>query len=288
MTGDNRFYAFIVSRTSRSRIHRISIRGRHIKALLCAFSVIFGAAVYGLYSLSQQAAQLRVQRENNRLRMENEEQRRQLNSLQLRIEAVEDVSRRLANISGVTEEGGDEARGAGGPALPVGRPSATATAVIERRTSMLEWRLRTYEILLREQAKVPSIWPVQGEATDAFGTRRNPFDNASFEFHAGQDIAAPRGTPVTATGSGTIAFAGVQSGYGRMVIVDHGGQIVTRYAHLSQIDVTPGQSVERGGTLGRVGSTGRSTGPHLHYEVRINDQPVNPNQYLPRRESTDE
>ena len=284
MTRDDCLYAFVVSRTSRLHVHRIAIRSRHIKALLCVFSVLFCAAFYGLYSLSQQAVQLRLKRENNRLRMENEEHRQQLNSLQTRIEAVEDASRRLAEISGVTEHSGEagRVRGAGGPALPLNRASSAVTATIERRTSLLEGRLRTYEILLRERAKVPSIWPVQGEATDGFGTRRNPFGGSLFEFHAGQDIAALRGTPVLAAGSGTVAFAGVQSGYGQLVIVDHGDNFATRYGHLSQIDVTVGQSVKRGETLGRVGSTGRSTGPHLHYEVRISDQPVNPSQYLPR------
>lgn len=283
MTRHDCLYAFLVFHKSRPRIHRISIRSRHIKALLCIFSVLFCAAFYGLYSLSQQAVQLRLKRDNNRLRMENENQRQQLNSLQTRIEAVEDASRRLADISGVTE-GSEEARvrGAGGPALPVNQASTALTAIIERRTSLLEQRLRMYEILLRERAKVPSIWPVRGEATDGFGTRRNPFDGTLFEFHAGQDIAAQRGTPVMTAGSGTVAFAGVQNGYGQIVIVDHGGNVMTRYGHLSQIDVAVGQSVERGETLGRVGSTGRSTGPHLHYEVRINDQPVNPKQYLPR------
>ncbi|MBA3439147.1 MAG: M23 family metallopeptidase [Pyrinomonadaceae bacterium] len=282
MTRHDCLYAFVVSHKPRPRIHRISIRSRHIKALLCVFSVLFCAAFYGLYSLSQQAVQLRLKRDNNRLRMENVNQRQLLNSLQTRIEAIEDASRRLADISGVLEQGSEEVRGAGGPALPVNQASAALTAIIERRTSLLERRLRMYEILLLERAKVPSIWPVQGEATDGFGTRRNPFDGALFEFHAGQDIAAPRGAPVMAAGSGTVAFAGVQSGYGQIVIVDHGGNVMTRYGHLLQINVAVGQTVERGEMLGRVGSTGRSTGPHLHYEVRINDQPVNPKQYLPR------
>jgi murein DD-endopeptidase MepM/ murein hydrolase activator NlpD len=89
------------------------------------------------------------------------------------------------------------------------------------------------------------------------------------------------GAPVIAAASGTVTIACAQNGYGNVVYIDHGNGLTTRYGHLSQIDVTVGQAITRGETLGRVGSTGRSTGPHLHYEVRINNQPVNPRQYLP-------
>jgi len=127
----------------------------------------------------------------------------------------------------------------------------------------------------------PSIWPVTGELTDGFGGRRNPFGGYSSEFHAGQDIATLTGTPVAASANGTVIFAGCQNGYGQIVIIDHGDGLTTRYGHLSKIEATVGQSISRGDVLGRVGSTGRSTGPHLHYEVRINDKPVDPMQYLP-------
>jgi murein DD-endopeptidase MepM/ murein hydrolase activator NlpD len=89
------------------------------------------------------------------------------------------------------------------------------------------------------------------------------------------------GTPVDAAASGTVAVAGVQNGYGNVVYIDHGNGLQTRYGHLSHIDVVVGQQIKRGERLGLVGSTGRSTGPHLHYEVRINNQPVNPRPYLP-------
>jgi murein DD-endopeptidase MepM/ murein hydrolase activator NlpD len=88
------------------------------------------------------------------------------------------------------------------------------------------------------------------------------------------------GDPVVAGASGKVAFEGWQNGYGQLVVIDHGGGLTTRYGHLSHIDVTAGQTVARGEFIGRIGSTGRSTGPHLHYEIRINDQPVNPLQYL--------
>jgi murein DD-endopeptidase MepM/ murein hydrolase activator NlpD len=136
------------------------------------------------------------------------------------------------------------------------------------------------EALLSHQPSVPTLWPVNGKLTDGFGSRRNPFRKRSSEFHTGQDIAAPWGTPVAATADGTVEFAGRMSGYGQVVVVDHGDGVHTRYGHLSRIDVRIGQLLRGGDQVGRVGLTGRSTGPHLHYEVRIGEEPVNPMAYL--------
>jgi murein DD-endopeptidase MepM/ murein hydrolase activator NlpD len=133
---------------------------------------------------------------------------------------------------------------------------------------------------LIDSSSVPNLWPVTGRLTDGFGGRRNPFGRRSSEFHAGLDIAAAWGTPVTATADGIVEFAGRKSGYGQVVIVDHGGGIQTRYGHLSRIEVRPGQTLKGGDQIGCVGSTGRSTGPHLHYEVRVGEEPVNPMAYL--------
>ncbi|HEX8143686.1 MAG TPA: M23 family metallopeptidase [Pyrinomonadaceae bacterium] len=130
-------------------------------------------------------------------------------------------------------------------------------------------------------ANMPSIWPVSGITTGNFGVRSNPFGGMSSEFHKGQDISAPIGTVVMATADGVVVTAGWQRGYGRVVYVDHGNGISTRYGHLSRIDVAVGQTIKRGEQLGLVGSSGRSTGPHLHYEVRINGAPANPGEYLP-------
>lgn len=130
-------------------------------------------------------------------------------------------------------------------------------------------------------SSVPSIWPVMGTLRSGVGMRGNPFGGGGTEYHKGQDIAAPMGTPVIATADGTIIVAGWQRGYGWVVYIDHGSGITTRYGHLSRIDVELGQTIRRGEQLGLVGSTGRSTGPHLHYEVRINGTPVSPLLYLP-------
>ncbi len=134
---------------------------------------------------------------------------------------------------------------------------------------------------ITSERNMPSIWPVAGAIRGGFGVRRNPFGGSSSEFHKGQDISAPMGTPVIATADGVITIAGWQRGYGQVVYIDHGNGLTTRYGHLSRIDVMVGQTVQRGSHLGLVGSTGRSTGPHLHYEVRRDGQPLNPLPYLP-------
>jgi murein DD-endopeptidase MepM/ murein hydrolase activator NlpD len=125
----------------------------------------------------------------------------------------------------------------------------------------------------------PNLWPVEGQVTGSFGERIDPF-NGEGAFHSGIDISASVGSPVIAPADGLVTFADFQGGYGRAVTIDHGHGITTRYGHLSSFAVTAGQYIQRGDTIGYVGLSGRSTGPHLHYEVRINGVPVNPYKYL--------
>lgn len=122
-------------------------------------------------------------------------------------------------------------------------------------------------------------WPVSGTITSPFGYRRNPF-GGGMEFHQGLDIAAPMGTTITAAASGTVISAGWYGGYGNYILIDHGGGMATGYGHCSQIFVSVGQQVQKGQAIGAVGSTGASTGPHVHFEVRINGKPVDPAAYL--------
>jgi len=127
----------------------------------------------------------------------------------------------------------------------------------------------------------PSIWPVEGRLMGGFGERTDPFSGEG-AMHTGVDISAPTGTSVCATADGIVTLAAWSSGYGQLVIVDHGGGFETYYAHLSRFTVVEGQEVRRGDQIGAVGSTGRVTAPHLHYEVRIGGAPVNPHTYLAR------
>ena len=277
MAREDRFYSFIIAHTTRSRarVQRIRVEKRLVTIVFAAVAVIGLGLIYGLYGLTQHAAHIRIEMENQRLRAENEQQRQELEQLNARVEKVEDTSRKLAEKSGVVDEGA--VPGSGGPALPLDEMGlATLTAKMRR----LEEDMAGYEAILRQRGYTPTLWPVQGTLEGGFGGRRNPFGGAGYEFHTGQDIEAAWGAPVVAGAAGRVSFVGWQNGYGQLVIVDHGGGLTTKYGHLSHIDVELDQSVARGQLLGKVGSTGRSTGPHLHYEVRINDQAVNPLPYL--------
>lgn len=130
-----------------------------------------------------------------------------------------------------------------------------------------------------ESNYTPSIWPVMGHISDSFGERLDPFSGEG-AFHTGVDVSADYGTPVRVTADGVVTVAENHSGYGRLVIVDHGFGITTFYAHLSSFSVISGAHVKRGEVIGFTGISGRSTGPHVHYEVRVNNAPVNPWRYM--------
>ncbi|HWQ30926.1 MAG TPA: peptidoglycan DD-metalloendopeptidase family protein [Negativicutes bacterium] len=126
----------------------------------------------------------------------------------------------------------------------------------------------------------PSIVPVTASITAGFGYRKNPFTSRGSEFHSGMDFAASYGQNVAATGDGIVIFAGWNSGYGKMVIISHGYGLSTIYGHNSKLLVKQGDKVKKGQTISKVGNTGRSTGTHLHYEVRLNGKSVNPSKYF--------
>lgn len=130
-----------------------------------------------------------------------------------------------------------------------------------------------------ELADAPSLWPVEGRVGSSFGERTDPF-NGEGKFHTGIDIEAAYGTPVRAAGDGDVTGNSMGAGYGLQIVLAHGHDIVTVYGHLSKIAVIPGQHVLRGQVIGYVGQSGRATGPHLHYEVRVHNVPVNPHKYL--------
>ena len=139
---------------------------------------------------------------------------------------------------------------------------------------------------LGDLSSTPSLWPVIGHLTDGFGERMDPFSGEG-AFHTGVDIASQYGDSVRATADGVVLEAGERAGYGRLVVIDHGYGLTTWYGHLSTLNVLPGEQLHRGDTVGNVGVSGRSTGPHVHYEVRINGAPVNPMRYLRQASAAD-
>lgn len=153
-------------------------------------------------------------------------------------------------------------------------------SLLEQQMASLE-KLKT-DVISRRQylAALPTRWPVRGIITSRFGYRQSPFGGGK-EFHEGLDIAASIGTPIIAAGNGRVIFAGWYTGYGRTVIIDHGYGYRTQYSHASSILVMRGKTVGRGELIARVGSTGRSTGPHLHFTISVNGKPVDPLGVLP-------
>lgn len=146
----------------------------------------------------------------------------------------------------------------------------------EESLSELERLLQTKREIL---ASTPSIWPVHGWVTSGFGFRTNPFTGLS-QMHEGLDISNRVGTHIIAPADGMVSDTGKDHGHGNVVVVSHGFGIVSRYYHLNKILVRPGQKVKRGDKIAEVGLTGKTTGPHLHYEVRVNGIPVNPVRYI--------
>ena len=171
------------------------------------------------------------------------------------------------------------AGGVGGPFVPVS-PTASAGA-FERQIYRINLARAHVERLTRTLGNVPVRKPIIGEIdlSSGFGVRMDPFVRA-MAMHTGLDFRSSAGDPVRVTANGTVTSAGWSGGYGKMVEVDHGNGFSTRYGHMSEILVKVGQTVRIGQTLGRVGSTGRSTGPHLHYETRIDGEPVDPQKFL--------
>ncbi|MBN9586590.1 MAG: peptidoglycan DD-metalloendopeptidase family protein [Afipia sp.] len=188
---------------------------------------------------------------------------------------ITDLGLNMAQLESATPKGG-----VGGPFVPVTKPSADAGA-FERQLYRINLSRAQVDKLTRTLSLVPYRKPVIGnvEFSSGFGVRSDPFLGRP-AMHTGLDFRASTGDPVRVTANGKVVNAGWSGGYGRMVEVDHGNGLSTRYGHLSQINVRVGEYVKIGQVVGEVGSTGRSTGPHLHYETRIDGEAVDPQKFL--------
>lgn len=247
--------------------------------------------------------------ENFKLRQELQQVRNKVDAMESTIERVRNYAKKLQMITGQGDKNA--------PELPWGGPNENTDT--ERRPTTDEKngekhsrsftdtesspgllsrvdKLETFTLnaetnlsrlhvsLLAKSAVLnatPSLVPIAGWISSGFGYRRNPYDG-SYKLHAGVDIAADPGTPVRAPADGSVIFSGYREGYGKCVVVDHGYGIRTLFAHSSKLYVTTGARVKRGEMVAQVGSTGHSTGPHLHYEVRKNGVPVNPTTFFSR------
>ena len=256
---------------------RLSARAQALFAMFVGVLVAFSAYSFVRFVSPTQTATVtsQVPAEMARLAAATElrvieiEHRQQLLAAMLAGEEIDPaVLRRIASTT---------AEGIGGPLEPVGGSDATFKQLFN------SWK--KLDSISQGAIAVPSEKPVRTAAfTSGYGVRSDPFRGAA-AMHAGIDLAGPVGTPIYATADGVVSDAGYNSGgYGNLVKIDHGRGIETRYGHLSSIMVSPGQRITRGQQIGRMGSTGRSTGSHLHYEVRIDGRAVNP---IPFMKSTD-
>jgi murein DD-endopeptidase MepM/ murein hydrolase activator NlpD len=295
-----RYYIIFVAREKDGALRKIPIP-------LHYFGVFLAAAIVGAFTITGMAGsytrmllktasfnQVRSQREALRLDyqrlqlvvQEKDVQAASLGSLASEVTALYGLRHnRIAKASTASVPVTDTAETSGSFSEQAYTQSLNEFSLL--RTNALTGRIHGFDSPARPHtitdwasiAGAPTIWPVIGPITSSFGQREDPF-NGEGAFHAGIDISAAFGTPVHATADGIVASAGMESGYGREVQIDHGNGIDTLYGHLSGFAVTPGQQVREGQVIGYVGMSGRTTGPHLHYEVRIHNAPVNPHRYL--------
>ncbi|MFM5885112.1 MAG: M23 family metallopeptidase [Novosphingobium sp.] len=171
----------------------------------------------------------------------------------------------------------DDRSAQGGPLI---RLATAIDGSLDPRFQRLGLSLARMDALERSVRGLPQVLPASLEyISSGFGFRADPFTGA-VAFHPGLDFRSPIGAPIYAAARGTVSFAGQRSGYGNCVEIDHGNGLITRYAHMSAFRTVVGKAVNPGEVIGLIGSTGRSTGPHLHFEVRIGDRPVNPRPFL--------
>lgn len=280
MPKDNRVYTVLIAPSRTSKVRQVSIHRNFIRASLSVFVVALLVVAYGLVRLGQHEAlnikYLSVKAENESLKQTNDAYQNSYAKLKGQISYVEDLSKELARSAKMEHSPEtDQLVGIGGPETVVALDKAADH--LEREVRHISDRLHSDVLRL---ASIPRGLPVNGYITDGFGMRRNPFNGEGREVHEGLDIAVDFGTPVTATADGLVIYAAPHAGYGNLVIVYHSNGITSRYGHLSRISVEAGQRVKRGDQVGNVGSTGRSTGPHVHYEIRENDQSVDPQRYV--------
>lgn len=291
-----RFYTLVFAHDPNGRIRKLKVPGTIVHLILLAALVGAGTILAGVASYAHLLLKVT---DYNRLRAEREELRQQ--NLNLRANFTE-THQRLSTLESLANEVAVTYGLMRLRHTPFGTLETVNASLIpsyEFSETLARFRFLRHNATavtlyasgarplpgqdLAQLTHTPSLWPVRGRFAGGFGDRLDPF-NGEGAFHSGVDISADYGAEVRASADGIVVGTDRTVGYGRVVVIDHGAGLTTWYAHLSAFRVYAGQSVQRGEVIGYVGTSGRSTGPHLHYEVRLYDAPVNPWRFLRRDE----
>jgi murein DD-endopeptidase MepM/ murein hydrolase activator NlpD len=287
----NDFYTLIIVPHAKARFRRLHVSVRFTKWLIGVTATVVlavsGMLVHYAWITAEVFELRRLRTENRALRVKTEEYEQSAGQLRTKIDTLQNMVTKLGVMAGLektlpnTSVGGVGGATGSESIAPALDPAALhemdrSVSALTARSAKLEEFYQDQSVLL---ASTPSVWPVRGYLSAGFGNRLDPFTGQR-DFHTGLDISAPVGTKVQAPADGVVVSVGQKGAYGNSIIVDHGFGVVTRYGHLSGFNVKAGQRVKRGEVIGFVGDTGRSTAPHLHYEVWVRDQAQNPIHYI--------
>jgi murein DD-endopeptidase MepM/ murein hydrolase activator NlpD len=289
MKGKN-YTFFIASNVSGGlRRVRVPVYALHALLLLAIVGGITVAAGIGSYSrmLWKAASYNSLRREQDSLKQQYHQLQTEVKDTNQRLDSLQSLAGEVAMAYGITRfrQTPFGLTDAAGQSDATFQQSVDEFSYLERNATAVAMSSNGMGLRLlpasqmTSLAVVPSLWPVVGEITGHFGERLDPFSGEG-AFHAGLDIASHYGDDVRATADGVVEEVGRRSGYGRLIVIDHGFGVTTWYGHLSAFKTEVGMAVKRGDIIGYEGQSGRSTGPHLHYEVRIYNTPVNPWRYL--------
>ena len=264
---------------ARARFRQMTISTRALGLAAGGAALLFVAAVAFAWAFVASSRQDRLYRfalaENDRLRSSTAALHQRLDVVSKQLTDFEARTRHLAIVAGLS----DAVRpGVGGPSPAPGTSADLAgqSALLASRLALLETQFSHRREVV---AETPTVWPVHGVVNSGFGVRADPFTGAP-AFHEGLDISVPRSEPVLATADGVVVRSGWAGEYGKAIAIAHGDRYETLFGHLEQTLVAEGQRVRRGDRVGLVGSTGRSTAPHLHYEIHVDGRTVNPLDYI--------
>ncbi|MER2563663.1 MAG: M23 family metallopeptidase [Myxococcaceae bacterium] len=298
----NESFTLIVVPDRQSEVRRFRLRRAWVIQAVVAVSLLLvvGAVLVAHYAtvVTEAHENPGLRDENLKLKSEISVIREQLAHVQGTLDRVERFDQKLRAITLLSDPQRNLAMGPTEPVPTAGSadnqfvrtPGQESPVALAAKLDKLSAEATRQEQSLQELqayfsgqksllASVPSVWPTRGWVTSDFGSRVDPYTSERV-MHAGMDIAGPHGKEIIAPSDGTVVFAGLEGGYGNVVVIDHGYGIKTRFGHLASIKVKAGEHVKRGDLIAAMGNTGRSTGPHLHYEVRVNGIAQNPRKFI--------